>query len=214
MLSSPTQARPFHQSFASVGSQDPQPSFSTGSEDDQDRLGRDRHVRQVSFAAPSAIFENVAYNGGSGDMDFNGASASDQIMNWQSDVYDESEMFRNLSQDSDGMGTQTFPSNPLAQGMMDNNLLAYGDTLNSLLGYNQPSAGQGDTPPQSSFDALGLPFAGLDFIRNYTNSGYDMGQDQTWKGFDGGEFRYDPDLPFSLGENGFSVPMEEQNHSS
>ena len=202
-------AHTFGQTFSS-GSQDPQPTFSTGSEDDHERLSRERHQRQVSFAAPSAIFEGVAYDGDRG-MDF--GSPSDQIMNWQSDVYDESEMFRNISQDSDGMGTQTL-SNPLAQGMMDNNLLAYGDTLNSLLGFNQPAAGSGDTPPQSSFDALGLPFAGLDFIRNYTNGGYDMGQDPTWKGFDGGEFRYDPDLPFSLGENGFEHPMDEQSHTS
>lgn len=205
MLSSSVPTVSFGQTLSS-GSQGPQPSFSTGSEDDHDRMGRERHQRQVSFAAPSAIFEGIPYDG---DSNLDMANSSDQIMNWQSDVYDENEMFRNISQDSEGMGTHTFQSNPLAQGMMDTNLLAYGETLNSLLGYNQPVTGTGDTPPQSSFDALGLPFAGLDFIRNYTNGGFDLGQDQTWKGFDGGEFRYDPDLPFSLGENGFEHAMDE-----
>ncbi|KAF9237708.1 hypothetical protein BU15DRAFT_75700 [Melanogaster broomeanus] len=58
------------------------------------------------------------------------------------------------------------------------------------------------TPPTSSFSAPGLPFLGLDYIRNYNSNGYSVGggQDSLWQTFDAGAFGLDPELPFTLGE--------------
>ncbi len=57
------------------------------------------------------------------------------------------------------------------------------------------------TPPSSSFAATGLPFRGLEFIRNYNPGGYSTGeQDALWQSFDPGAFGYDPELPFILGD--------------
>ena len=61
--------------------------------------------------------------------------------------------------------------------------------------------GLSSTPPSSSFAASGLPFRGLDFIRNYNPGGFATGdQDLLWQSYDPGAFGYDPELPFSLGE--------------
>ncbi|KAJ7228882.1 fungal-specific transcription factor domain-containing protein [Mycena pura] len=62
------------------------------------------------------------------------------------------------------------------------------------------------TPPITSFAASGLPFRGLEFIRNYgsasTNGGggYSMEQDALWHSYDPGAFEVNPDLPFTLGD--------------
>lgn len=58
------------------------------------------------------------------------------------------------------------------------------------------------TPPTASFAAPGLPFRGLDLLRNYGNGGgYSMGeQDSLWQSYDPGAFEYNPDLPFTLGD--------------
>lgn len=81
--------------------------------------------------------------------------------------------------------------------MSNSNVLAYGASMNAMMGVPQA---QGDTPPSSAFAAPGLPFPGLDFIRNYTPGGgmYDDMTDGLWRNFDGGEFRYDPETVFSL----------------
>ena len=64
------------------------------------------------------------------------------------------------------------------------------------------------TPPSSSFAATGLPFRGLEFIRNYNPGGYSTGeQDALWQSFDPGAFGYDPELPFILGD--FSTEAQE-----
>lgn len=61
--------------------------------------------------------------------------------------------------------------------------------------------GLSSSPSSSSFAASGLPFRGLDFIRNYSPSGYvPSDQDLLWQSYDPGAFGYDPELPFSLGE--------------
>ncbi|KAJ7499149.1 fungal-specific transcription factor domain-containing protein [Mycena latifolia] len=73
--------------------------------------------------------------------------------------------------------------------------------------YGQSDIGGGNmaelssTPPIASFAAPGLPFRGLEFIRNYGNGGgYSMGdQDSLWHSYDPGAFEY-PDLPFTLGD--------------
>ncbi|OAX40653.1 hypothetical protein K503DRAFT_768378 [Rhizopogon vinicolor AM-OR11-026] len=70
------------------------------------------------------------------------------------------------------------------------------------------------TPPSASFAAPGLPFLGLDYIRNYNPNGYSVvgEQDSLWQTFDGGAFGLDPELPFTLGD----APSElhEGQHSS
>ncbi|KAH9844024.1 fungal-specific transcription factor domain-containing protein [Rhodofomes roseus] len=60
----------------------------------------------------------------------------------------------------------------------------------------------GSSPPSTNgFAAPGLPFRGLDFIRNYNPAGYAGGSsDNAWHTFDPGAFGYDPEIPFSLGE--------------
>ena len=58
-----------------------------------------------------------------------------------------------------------------------------------------------DTGDLSGAYTAGLPFRGLDFIRNYNPSGYLAGdQDSLWQSYDPGAFGYDPDLPFTLGD--------------
>ncbi|PFH52693.1 hypothetical protein AMATHDRAFT_56791 [Amanita thiersii Skay4041] len=65
-----------------------------------------------------------------------------------------------------------------------------------------PMSDMSTTPPSSSFAAPGLPFRGLEFIRNYNPGGYSVGeQDSLWQSFDPGAFGYDPDLPFALGDS-------------
>lgn len=62
-----------------------------------------------------------------------------------------------------------------------------------------PGAGLPTTPPYGSFATPGLPFRGLDFIRDLNSTdGYDIGasQQESWPVVDG--FRHDPDLAFNL----------------
>ncbi|PCH41399.1 hypothetical protein WOLCODRAFT_118862 [Wolfiporia cocos MD-104 SS10] len=60
---------------------------------------------------------------------------------------------------------------------------------------------QSSSPPSSNAFALsGLPFRGLDFIRNYNPAGFPVGGDQEWQNFDPGAFGYDPEIPFTLGD--------------
>ncbi|KAF9263637.1 hypothetical protein L218DRAFT_980039 [Marasmius fiardii PR-910] len=62
------------------------------------------------------------------------------------------------------------------------------------------------TPQSTSFAATGLPFRGLDFLRNYPPDGnpvgdYFMGeQDPLWQSYDPVSFELNPDLPFNLGD--------------
>ncbi|KAM6495549.1 Fungal specific transcription factor domain containing protein [Amanita muscaria] len=59
-------------------------------------------------------------------------------------------------------------------------------------------SGLSTTPPSSTFAATGLPFSGLEFIRNYNPGGYSTEQDSLWQSYDPGAFGYDPELPFTL----------------
>ncbi|KAJ2933626.1 hypothetical protein H1R20_g3439, partial [Candolleomyces eurysporus] len=55
-------------------------------------------------------------------------------------------------------------------------------------------------------DASGLPFRGLDYIRNFNMGGYSTDQDSLWQSYDpNGSFGYDPDLTFNLGDNSTSL---------
>ncbi|KAI5120922.1 hypothetical protein M0805_002902 [Coniferiporia weirii] len=150
--------------------------------------------RQVSFAPTSPVFgPSLPPRNDPNAMNFT-YSLPDASMDWRTGGQNSGDMFRNVSQDSDNSGR--FSYNPLS--MIDPNLIAYGSTLGPALNVQQQS--QGDLPSTTSFDTSGLPFPALDFIRNYTPGLYDDGQDGLWQGFDGGEFQYDPDLQFSLGE--------------
>jgi len=73
----------------------------------------------------------------------------------------------------------------------------------SYLAYGSSSAGTdffgSSAAPAagSSFLAGGLPFHGLDYLRNFDPDGE---QDALGQGFDAGAFRYDPEIPFALSE--------------
>jgi Fungal specific transcription factor domain len=76
----------------------------------------------------------------------------------------------------------------------------------SYLAYSSPQAqvytdffGKSAPPTAStSFLPAGLPFHGLDYLRNFDPEGGE--QDALGQGFDAGAFRYDPELPFTLPE--------------
>ena len=80
------------------------------------------------------------------------------------------------------------------------------------LGMNVP--GLSTTPPSAGFPGPGLPFRGLDYIRNYNNTGYSIGTDQDglWQTFDPNAFGIDPDIPFTLGDLTVDDPDGQQNH--
>ena len=58
--------------------------------------------------------------------------------------------------------------------------------------------GSSTSPAAGSFLAGGLPFHGLDYLRNFDPEGGE--QDALGQGFDAGAFRYDPEIPFTLSE--------------
>jgi hypothetical protein len=86
------------------------------------------------------------------------------------------------------------------------------DSLNTVALSSTNAPPTSTTPPYANFATPGLPFAGLDFIRNYNNpeayglSGID---DSLWQAIDPGAFHYDPDVPWSLTDLP-SVVEEEQ----
>jgi hypothetical protein len=96
----------------------------------------------------------------------------------------------------------TYGSAP--SSMMESSYLS-GETSSDMGGYSTLST----TPPTSSFAATGLPFRGLDYIRNYNPGVYSAGSDQDplWQSFDPGAFGYDPELPFVLGD--LSLDLQE-----
>lgn len=109
----------------------------------------------------------------------------------------------NGSGNGEPQGVDAYPSN------MSYSSNAYGgyDVIDSRGYYSQSDLGGNltelsSTPPTASFAATGLPFRGLDYIRNYGNGGgYSMGeQDSLWHSYDPGAFEYNPDLPFTLGD--------------
>lgn len=69
------------------------------------------------------------------------------------------------------------------------------------------------TPPTASFDAPGLPFRGLDFLRQYNSGGYYAGDnfmgepESLWQSYDPIAFNYHPDLPFTLGDPDIHGPV-------
>lgn len=192
-----------YQSFASgFSSNGQQPAFTDNQlSNTMERYSRStgkNGERQVSFATTSPVFGPALPSSTESNLSTYSFGLPNSDLNWSN-----GEMYRNFSQDSDNINTNSYnynPPNPLPQSVVDHSLLSYGPTLGSMLGLQQPLPGQGNSPPTSSFATPGLPFAGLEFIRNYTSGGFDEQQGGLWHGFDGGEFQLDPDLQFSLGE--------------
>jgi hypothetical protein len=89
------------------------------------------------------------------------------------------------------------------------NSYGYPTSLDGYPGYDASDltmAGLSVTPPSSSFAATGLPFRGLDYIRNYNPGGFPTNdQDVLWQSYDPGAFGYDPDLPFNLGDHALDL---------
>ncbi|TFY72503.1 hypothetical protein EVG20_g500 [Dentipellis fragilis] len=113
------------------------------------------------------------------------------------------------SQDADRNGMEMFPG---AFQQQNNAMYPPGSfdtppTVDpSFLSFNGSSSqvglglpGMSTTMPSSTFPAPGLPFRGLDYIRNYDTEGY-TDQALLAQGFDAGAFRFDPEIPFSLGD--------------
>ncbi|KAL4075802.1 fungal-specific transcription factor domain-containing protein [Scleroderma citrinum] len=70
------------------------------------------------------------------------------------------------------------------------------------------------TPPTSSFPGPGLPFLGLDYIRNYNSNGYSLAGDQeSWQAFDARSFGLDPELPFTFMESSTDLHDGQQQSS-
>ena len=70
----------------------------------------------------------------------------------------------------------------------------------SYLAYGGPSSQDffgtsTTTQPSSLFVPAGLPFHGLDYLRNFDPEGGE--QDALGQGFDAGAFQYDPEIPFT-----------------
>jgi len=72
------------------------------------------------------------------------------------------------------------------------------------IGSDTPLPSSSTTPPTSSFPISGLPFPGLDYIRNYNPGGFNVNgeQDWLWHSYDPHAFGVDPDIPFSIGGGG------------
>ena len=89
----------------------------------------------------------------------------------------------------------TYGSAP--SSLMDSSYLSYEPSSSDIGSFPSLST----TPPTSSFAVQGLPFRGLDYIRNYNSSLYSpTGDQELWQSFDPGAFGYDPELPFVLGD--------------
>ncbi|KAG6890946.1 hypothetical protein C0995_000903 [Termitomyces sp. Mi166 len=62
------------------------------------------------------------------------------------------------------------------------------------------------SPSSTNFAATGLPFRGLEYIRNFNPGGYSANdQDSLWPSYDPGVFGFDPDLPFTLGDSALDL---------
>ncbi|KAI0301814.1 fungal-specific transcription factor domain-containing protein [Multifurca ochricompacta] len=120
------------------------------------------------------------------DFDFS-ASSPHGFERWGYD----GDQFPRTSQSMTATGTYEQPST------VDPSYLAYAAPSSSQVSsdfFGTPIA----TTTGPSFLAAGLPFHGLDYLRNFDPDGGE--QDALGQGFDVGAFRYDPELPFTLPE--------------
>jgi hypothetical protein len=87
-----------------------------------------------------------------------------------------------------------------------------GNGSGSIGGFDQLNGMGPLLHPSTPLDNPGLPFPGLEFIRNYNQAGGSgssgfapsMDQDSLWHSYDPGAFGLDPESAFTLG-NGFNV---------
>lgn len=87
---------------------------------------------------------------------------------------------------------------------VDPRFLTYSPPAGSSL--NPDTGSAGSTPPLPlPFDTAGLPFAGLDFLHNFTPAAYSGGNEPSmealWQNIGTGAFNFDPDLQFSLDDS-------------
>ncbi|KAF8633682.1 hypothetical protein AX15_001292 [Amanita polypyramis BW_CC] len=170
------------------------------------------HSSPASVNLPSPalpVLENVQENSPQSATSFNNfVTPISPVHSSSSNHFDYDYSMQNSSQwssTSDGQNLDMFsasqdstfatPFNPYTSPV-DGTFAAFdtGDMGSAIPGL--PS-----TLPSSSFAATGLPFRGLEFIRNYNPGGYSAGeQDALWQSFDPGAFGYDPELPFSLSD--------------
>ncbi|KAG2118968.1 fungal-specific transcription factor domain-containing protein [Suillus discolor] len=99
-------------------------------------------------------------------------------------------------------GTDLYPSPSHSNSLPFGNFDPQSNTDTPWYSSDQGYSGLSTTPPTASFAAPGLPFLGLDYIRNYNSHGYSVGgePDSLWQTFDAGAFGLDPELPFTLGD--------------
>ena len=100
----------------------------------------------------------------------------------------DGEPFPSTSQNMLPTGAYELPST------VDPSYLAYGGPLSQL---SSDFFGTSTAPQTNSLLIHGgLPFHGLDYIRNFDPDGGE--QDALGQGFDAGAFQYDPEIPFTL----------------
>ena len=89
---------------------------------------------------------------------------------------------------------------------VDPHFLTYSPPSTGPVAFNSGPASAGSTPPlPSPFDTDGLPFAGLDFLHNFTPAGYSGRGDQSiealWQNIGAGAFSFEPELQFTPGDS-------------
>lgn len=87
---------------------------------------------------------------------------------------------------------------PQTPTTIDTSYLNFGAPTNDL-----PMSLSGLTTPSepNGFNGPGLPFRGLDYIRNYNTGGFlGSDQDSLWQTFDSGSFGFDPEMAFTFGD--------------
>jgi hypothetical protein len=88
---------------------------------------------------------------------------------------------------------------------VDPRFLASSPPSNGPAAFNPGPASAGSTPPlPPPFDTTGLPFAGLDFLHNFTPAGYTGSGNQSiealWQNIGAGAFNFEPELQFTPNE--------------
>jgi hypothetical protein len=100
-----------------------------------------------------------------------------------------------------------FGANGNQAGATPNNMY-YPFDETSALGMNVGLTGAVGALPNPSFAGPGLPFTGLDFIRNYTTDGLSgTSDDSLWQSIDPRSFQFENDVPWSLAD---LPPIDEQ----
>lgn len=93
---------------------------------------------------------------------------------------------------------------PSPGSSVDPHFLTYSPPSTGPVAFNAGPASAGSTPPlPPPFDTDGLPFAGLDFLHNFTPAGYTGRGDQSiealWQNIGAGAFNFEPELQFTPG---------------